>query len=56
MYTFTATDIFNALKNWKLKSLTKKEKAILFEKLVEKSIYQYALNDIESLILELISE
>ena len=58
MHHFTAADIINALRNWNLEPLTMEEEAYLLQQLVanKKDDFQYAMNDIESLILELISE
>ena len=58
MHHFTAADIINALRNWNLEPLTLEEKSYLMDQLIsnKKDDFQYAMNDIESLILELISE
>jgi len=55
-FKFSRIDIVNALVNWELEPLTEKEKATLLNELIEKDIFIYGMDDIESLILEIISE
>ena len=52
---FTRSQILNAIKNWKHEPFTPKELTFLNKSFTKES-YTYGENDIESLILETLSE
>jgi len=55
-YMFTRFDIINCLVDWKLEPLTEKEKSILLEVIIHNERFAIQEDDIESLILLIISE
>ena len=55
-FTFTKSQLINAINNWALEPLTDTEKSYLTERINEQEEHTYGQNDIESLLLEYLSD
>jgi len=55
-YVFSRAHVLNALLFWKFEKFNDREKAILLDALVLNESFDYGEDDIDSLILELVSE